>query len=158
MKLSKRAKLVRAMELLARAVNDESIFESWLIYGVADGDIDGTETDEDLEYYCEDADFAELMHQFLGLMTEAYESGGLYCDGVTSGKVPRYLYNVVLSTYNEAETVREDVVELELEIEDEETAIELAKHQKVVLEPHQRVEVERRDFDSYNLIDIIEVN
>ena len=68
MKLSKRAKVVRAMELIARCINDEEIFDSWLMCGVADGDIDGSEDDEDLEYYCEDDNFAELMGLFLRLM------------------------------------------------------------------------------------------
>ena len=84
MKLSVRAKMVRAMETVARAVNDESIFESWLMCGVADGDINGNETDEDLEFYCEDENFADLMERFLDLMKDAKESGGLYKDGVVS--------------------------------------------------------------------------
>ena len=84
MKLSVRAKMVRAMEYIARAVNDEEVFESWLINGIADGDIDGTEMDEDLEYYCEDKTFADLMERFLDLMTEAKKSGGLYADRIVS--------------------------------------------------------------------------
>ena len=54
------------------------------MYGVADGDIDGKETDEDLGYYCEDENFADLMEQFLDLMKSAKKSGGLYCDHVIS--------------------------------------------------------------------------
>ena len=42
------------METLARCINDEDIFDSWLMLGVADGDINGSEDDEDIEYYCED--------------------------------------------------------------------------------------------------------
>lgn len=84
MKLSKRANVVRAMELIARCINDEEIFDSWLMCGVADGDIDGSEDDEDLEYYCEDDNFAELMGLFLRLMKRADKSGGLYEDGVVS--------------------------------------------------------------------------
>lgn len=84
MQLSIRAKMVRAMEFIARQVNDEEVFESWLMYGVADGDIDGEETDEDLSYYCEDKNFADLMEQFLDLMKIAKKSGGLYCDRVIS--------------------------------------------------------------------------
>ena len=84
MKLSVRAKMVRAMETVARAVNDESVFESWLMCGVADGDINGSETDEDLEFYCEDKNFADLMENFLDLMKAAKKSGGLYKDGVVS--------------------------------------------------------------------------
>lgn len=84
MRLSVRAKMVRAMEYVARTVNDEDVFESWLINGVADGDIYGTETDEELEFYCEDINFADLMERFLDLMTAAKKSGGLYADGIVS--------------------------------------------------------------------------
>lgn len=79
-----RAETVRAMERIARCINDEGIFEGWLMCGVADGDIDGTETDADLEYYCEDETFAELMTVFLTRMARAYKNGGLYVDGVVS--------------------------------------------------------------------------
>lgn len=80
-----RMRVVRAMELLARQINDELIFEEWLIDGVADGDIDYdadlTEVDE---YYCEDDNFADLMETFLHVMSRAKRSGGLYCDDVVS--------------------------------------------------------------------------
>ena len=84
MNLSTRAKLVRAMETIARCVNDEDVFYKWLLCGVADGDIDNDTTDEDLEYYCEDKTFADLMERFLDLMTAAKRSGGLYEDRVVS--------------------------------------------------------------------------
>ena len=85
MDTKERCDLVRAMEKLARAVNDELVFEEWLISGVADGDIeDGTE-DEELDYYVnDDAVFADLMDTFLHVMKGAYKSGGLYVDGVVS--------------------------------------------------------------------------
>ena len=79
-----RAEVVRAMETLARSVNDEMVFEGWLMCGVADGDIDETTTDEELDYYFEDANFAELMGTFLRVMARANKSGGLYVDGVVS--------------------------------------------------------------------------
>ena len=79
-----RIKLVRAMELIARTINDEVVFEGWLMCGVADGDIDETTTDEELEYYAEDETFAELMGTFLRVMTRAKKSGGLYADGKLS--------------------------------------------------------------------------
>jgi hypothetical protein len=84
MKKKLRANMVRAMETLARAVNDEYVFEEWLIEGVADGDIDATTEDEELEYYIEDEAFAELMGTFLNVMKNAYKSGGLYVDGIVS--------------------------------------------------------------------------
>lgn len=84
MNLSARAKVVRAMETIARCVNDEDVFYGWLLYCVADGDIDENTTDEDLEYYCEDKTFADLMERFLDLMTAAKRSGGLYEDRIVS--------------------------------------------------------------------------
>ena len=84
MNLSARTKLVRAMETIARCVNDEDVFYRWLLCGVADGDIDNDTTDEDLEYYCEDKTFADLMERFLDLMTAAKRSGGLYEDRIVS--------------------------------------------------------------------------
>ena len=84
MNLSRRAKVVRAMETIARCVNDEEVFYRWLLCGIADGDIDDDTTDEDLEYYCEDKTFADLMERFLDLMTAAKKSGGLYEDRIVS--------------------------------------------------------------------------
>ena len=84
-KLHRRARMVRAMDEIARCINDEDLLTSnWLAYGVADGDIDQKTTDEDLEGYCEDETFKDLMHLFLSLMEEAKKDGGLYCDGITS--------------------------------------------------------------------------
>ena len=84
MNLSVRAELVRAMETVARSVNDEDVFYRWLLCGVANGDIDEDTTDEDLEYYCEDKTFSDLMERFLDLMTAAKKSGGLYEDRIVS--------------------------------------------------------------------------
>lgn len=84
MNLKTRAEMVRAMETVARAVNDEEVFYGWLLCGVADGDINDDTTDEDLEYYCEDKTFADLMERFLDLMTRAKKNGGLYVDKVVS--------------------------------------------------------------------------
>lgn len=87
MNKSERIKMVKAMEYIARQVNDEDIFVNlWLPVGVADGDIeygDLTTENEDTEYYIEDETFSELMGVFLQTMKKAYQSGGLYCDGVT---------------------------------------------------------------------------
>lgn len=82
---SVRAKMVRSMEYLVRSINNEDIMYSWLLCGVADGDINGQETDEDIvDYYEDDETFAELMDLFLKLMSKAHKDGGLYCDGVVS--------------------------------------------------------------------------
>lgn len=80
----KRIEVIRAMETLARSVNDEDVFMEWLIAGVADGDINDNTADEELEYYAEDDKFADLMNTFLEIMENAKESGGLYCDGILS--------------------------------------------------------------------------
>ena len=84
MNAKERCEVVRAMETLARAVNDEDVFEGWLILGVADGDIDETTTDEELEWYIQDKNLASLMGTFLDVMKRAKRSGGLYVDGVVS--------------------------------------------------------------------------
>ncbi len=80
-----RIEMVKAMELIARTVNDEEVFELWLVNGVADGDITGSTEDDDLSYYVEDNDrYADLMDTFLMLMKRACKSGGLYSDNVAS--------------------------------------------------------------------------
>lgn len=84
-----RIKMVKAMEFIARQINDEELFDLWLSLGVADGDIeygDLSETDSDycVGWYAEDAHFADLMQRFLDIMAYAKKSGGLYCDGVVS--------------------------------------------------------------------------
>lgn len=84
MNAKKRCALVRAMDLIARSVNNEDFIEEWLIRGVADGDIrNGTEDDE-LDYYIEDVAFADLMDTFLHVMKNAQRDGGLYYDRVIS--------------------------------------------------------------------------
>lgn len=82
--MKERIAVIRAMELLARAVNDEEVFMLWLRCGVADGDIKGNTPDDELEWYAEDENFAELMSTFLDLMSEAKKNGGLYVDGIVS--------------------------------------------------------------------------
>lgn len=79
-----RIEVVKAMETMARCVNNEYIFEEWLINGVADGDIDDDTADEEFDFYIEDEEFAELMGTFLHVMKRAYHNGGLYVDKVVS--------------------------------------------------------------------------
>ena len=92
-----RIKMVKAMEFICRNLNDEEIMESWLINGVADGDInygdlsvsveDGDEENKwGMSYYIEDKTFADLMYTFLRIMKAACKSGGLYCDNVIDKK------------------------------------------------------------------------
>lgn len=86
-----RIRMVKAMEYIARQLNDEMVLEGWLANGVADEDIPYGELEvkpENLEgefdYYLEDRHFADLMDTFLWTMKKAYKSGGLYCDNVVS--------------------------------------------------------------------------
>ena len=79
-----RAKMIVAMEFIARQINDEDVFDRWLMCGVADGDIDYgnfnlNDVDED---YLEDGAFEDVMSCFLRCMKGAYNSGGLYCDDI----------------------------------------------------------------------------
>ena len=73
-----------------RNLNDESVFEYWLMDGVADGDIDygslNIESDdlENFDYYIEDKDFRDLMDVFIRCIAAAKKSGGLWCDNVLS--------------------------------------------------------------------------
>lgn len=88
--VAERIKLVKAMEYIARQINDEDIFISlWLTNGIADGDISygdlnvPTDFEEDEAYwYTDDEAFSELMGTFLIAMKYAAKSGGLYCDGI----------------------------------------------------------------------------
>lgn len=89
MKREEQMKMVKAMEYIAHQLNDEEIFESWLVDGVADGDIEygdlSAEAGEDMDYYLEDQHFSDLMDTFLRCMYAAKKHGGLYCDRVVSG-------------------------------------------------------------------------
>ena len=84
MNKTRRAKMVLAMEYIARQITDENVFDGWLMCGVADGDIPyGSMNVEDVdESYLDDGTFEELMSCFLRRMKGAYKSGGLYCDGI----------------------------------------------------------------------------
>ena len=79
-----RKKIVIAMEMLVRSVNNEYNIDGWLMCGVADGDIKRYEPDEVDDYYIEDKEFSELMDLFLRTMTKANANGGLIVDGVVS--------------------------------------------------------------------------
>ena len=83
--LRRRQAVVKAMDIMVRTINDESIMDSWLMCGVADGDIKiDTPIEEVEEYYCTDAELGDLMTRFLKLMDRASKNG-LYVDGVLSG-------------------------------------------------------------------------
>lgn len=82
----KRADIVRAMDNMVYTINDEDIVESWLMVGVADGDIKTDTTNEEIEQmgYTDDKTFEELLTLFLKLMYRA-GNDGLYFDGIISG-------------------------------------------------------------------------
>lgn len=85
MDIKERITALRAMEFLARSVNNEELLEPWLIEGVAGGDIDENTTDEELvDYVDNDEFFADIMATFLCIMHSAAKDGGLYIDGVVS--------------------------------------------------------------------------
>lgn len=69
MNMQERIKMVKAMEYITRQINDEDVFEGWLVSGVADGDIDygdlTAEDDGSIKYYTEDEYFADLREQSL---------------------------------------------------------------------------------------------
>lgn len=85
-----RVQMVKAMDFLARQINDEDVFEKWLTCGVADGDIANgdlkvyPEDEEILDCYLGDEAFADLMDTFLHVIARAAKDGGLYCDGIVS--------------------------------------------------------------------------
>jgi hypothetical protein len=92
MNAKERKTMVMCMEFIARNINDEEVFEGWLINGVEDGDIiydyiiKNIEETRDLvdEYYIENNSLRDLMDCFLRRMKGAIKSGGLYCDGITT--------------------------------------------------------------------------
>lgn len=83
---TERAKMVLAMEYIARQTNDEEVFERWLAYGVPDGDIKygSFNLDSVDESLLETENFRNLMDTFLYLMGDAQISGGLFCGSVTT--------------------------------------------------------------------------
>lgn len=82
-----RIRMVKAMEYIYRQINNEIVFDGWLMNGVADGDIEYgyfAPVDDNMDYYIEDESFADLMGCFLRRIKGAERSGGLYCGGVVS--------------------------------------------------------------------------
>ena len=89
MNKKERIAMVRAMETVCRNLNDERGIEAWYVNGVADGDITNETTDEELDDYIEDENFADLMDTFAFVMTKYANrnkegNGIFYCDGVCS--------------------------------------------------------------------------
>ena len=83
-----RKRMVKAMEFIARQVNDEGVLEGWLMCGVADEDIPYADFDpstmDDDDWYIQDDNFKDVMDCFLRTMVRASLSGGLYCGDIVS--------------------------------------------------------------------------
>lgn len=72
-----RKERILQMERIMRKINNESIFESWLLIGVADGDLDESSTWEDVDdYYIESDNYSFITGVFLKLTAEAIKDGG----------------------------------------------------------------------------------
>lgn len=86
--MKERTKLIEAMEYVARQINDETVFDKWLVCGVEDGCIEYGDFDwgnPEAQWYADDDEtFADIMDTFLKVMHDAYKSGGLYCNGIVS--------------------------------------------------------------------------
>lgn len=72
--------MVACMEYIVRHVNNEDFLDSWLMCGVADGDIPYGSMDTvslDLEYYADKDNYKDLCRLFLTIMARAHKCGGL---------------------------------------------------------------------------------
>ena len=85
---NRRAEVVRAMNTIISCINNENYIDSWLMVGVADGDIRKDTTNEEIAEmgYCDDKTFKDLMTLFLKSMSKASRNGGLYCNGIVSAE------------------------------------------------------------------------
>lgn len=75
--IKERCAMIRAMEYIARRVNDEFVFATWIENGVPDGEIDENTTDEQLAWLCEPDTFDDICDAFMLTMKRARASGGL---------------------------------------------------------------------------------
>lgn len=86
----KRIKMVKAMDYVARNINDVDVVEEWQVGGVESGDIKFGDLDVgvgDADYlmeYIEDEKFRLIMREFIYVIWRAANTGGLYCDDVCS--------------------------------------------------------------------------
>ena len=72
---------IRAMDYLARSINDEGIIESWLMGGVPDGDITSETTDEEILEMYDETNLKWFIGCFLRCMKRAAKDG-LYVAGI----------------------------------------------------------------------------
>lgn len=85
MNKQERIQAVRAMDTIAKMLNDENDYMRWAMLGIPDGEIDETTKDEEIEWLCEDDIFPDLLFNFCRIfgMTKEKATGFLYCDKVT---------------------------------------------------------------------------
>jgi len=81
-KVKEIATALRAMDFLARCVNNESYFMSWLMAGIADGDCESMNDEELVEYY--EGSLKDIIGVFLRTMKRAGKDGGLYIGDVVA--------------------------------------------------------------------------
>lgn len=87
MNKTSRKQMVLAMEKIMRCLNDESLFDSWMMCGVPDGDIHNYTIDEVDETLIEDENLEYLMGIFIRIMYKAIDlndNGTLFIDGCIS--------------------------------------------------------------------------
>ena len=81
-----RIETLKAMDRICRALNDEEVFEEWIMYGVEDGLFDDELSQWDIDYYTEDKRFADIMDTFAHVMKNATRKdewkGAFFVDGV----------------------------------------------------------------------------
>ena len=75
---------VRAMDTIAKMLNDEREYARWAMMGIPDGEIDENTKDEEIEWLCDDDIFPDLLFNFCRVfgMKKEKATGFLYCDGV----------------------------------------------------------------------------
>lgn len=84
MNKKERLEVVRAMDTIAKTLNDERDYVWWAAMGIPDGEIDNNTKDEDIEWLCEDDIFPDLLFNFCRIfgMKKEKAKGFLYCDGI----------------------------------------------------------------------------
>ena len=75
--VAKRIELIKAMDMIARCINDEDILvDGWLAGGVPDGLVE--EGDEAIAGFTSDENMKDFMDCFMRCMVRASKSGGLF--------------------------------------------------------------------------------
>lgn len=72
-----RKERILQMDRIMRKINNENIFATWLVAGVAAGDLDDDSKWEDVDdYYIEDVTYSFITGLFLKLTLSAIKHGG----------------------------------------------------------------------------------